>query len=318
MEPMSAVIGIIGTLLLAIGGYLVSFGHQKGASIWFFFAGSVLLLLSGALLLHGKLWVEENLLLPANDPTPEILPGVPTNIRGNCDVPAGDALVFLGPLATSTNVQSFVVLRLYGEDLLKISKSGPGISIFAKIQARDSKIVAILENNRFRVNPNSTFSVSRNDPSTLEVVDNFNDRVLYVRFMNPTTIRVEGIFRSSGRFPVNVDSGHIIFGPLALGPTKALHLAGTALLEWPSDNPAEYSNFDTITAADVVAPVIRCESRNGIFSGVAILNGKRLAMTRLGGIGAVGTSMLSGAISFRDPESTAPLPDFEVPKLGSK
>jgi hypothetical protein len=52
METAYFISGVIGTLLLAVGGYLISFGDHKISSIWFFFAGGVFLLLSAALYLH--------------------------------------------------------------------------------------------------------------------------------------------------------------------------------------------------------------------------------------------------------------------------
>lgn len=53
---------VFGVLLLAIAGFLISFGDHKTSSIWFGFAGGVFLLLGGALYLQGK----------ASEPLPEI------------------------------------------------------------------------------------------------------------------------------------------------------------------------------------------------------------------------------------------------------
>jgi hypothetical protein len=61
-EPASEVVNIIfvlnvcGGILIAIGSYLISFGSHRSYSIWFFFSGAVLILLSGALYLYGGDW----------------------------------------------------------------------------------------------------------------------------------------------------------------------------------------------------------------------------------------------------------------------
>ena len=54
METAFTIAGIIGGLLLAVGGYLISFGNHKISSIWFFFSGAVFLCLSAALYLHNQ------------------------------------------------------------------------------------------------------------------------------------------------------------------------------------------------------------------------------------------------------------------------
>jgi hypothetical protein len=67
METAYIISGIVGALLLAIGGYLISFGDHKISSIWFFFAGSVCLCLSAALYLHGYAKKENQPTSPASD-----------------------------------------------------------------------------------------------------------------------------------------------------------------------------------------------------------------------------------------------------------
>src|SRR5947209_5849274 len=59
MEIAFTVVGIIGTLLLCVGSYLISFGDHKVSSIYFFFAGAVFLLLSAALYLHDHVKKEK-------------------------------------------------------------------------------------------------------------------------------------------------------------------------------------------------------------------------------------------------------------------
>lgn len=54
MIHLSQVVGILGGIILAIGGFLISYGNHRIASIWILFIGIVLVALSGATYLHAE------------------------------------------------------------------------------------------------------------------------------------------------------------------------------------------------------------------------------------------------------------------------
>lgn len=86
MESAFIISGIIGTLLLAVGGFLISFGNHKIASIWIVFAGAMCLLLSAALYLHEHV-IKENLTAAARSTidteSPKAMPEKPTPSQTN-------------------------------------------------------------------------------------------------------------------------------------------------------------------------------------------------------------------------------------------
>jgi hypothetical protein len=188
-----------------------------------------------------------NLLIPANEPIPEMFgAGKPDEKLGlslrHVTVEKGEMVVFLGPFAVSTPQQSFTVLRLYDKDVLKIFKSKNGISVTADIWSPDGKIMADIVSNKFHVNINNTAYSERPDPHTLIVKDEKKVTVLSVRYLNPDTVKITGVFRGDGKYPVIISDDLMIYGPFHQGKSIALHLGGKVLFDWPSSLPPERYN----------------------------------------------------------------------------
>jgi hypothetical protein len=93
---------------------------------------------------------------------------------------------------------SLVVVRIHGRDLLTLRREGGGYFIDASVFSDDGRIVAQVERNRFVVNPNNYFRISRRDQSTLAVYDQKADPVLTVAYRRDGMVLVGGIFRYNG------------------------------------------------------------------------------------------------------------------------
>src|SRR5205085_128599 len=63
-----------------------------------------------------------------------------------------------------------------------------------------------------------------------------------IRFLNPSTLAITGIFRSKGKYPVTMGENEIAFGPLRIASLIALHLQGSPLFEW-YENDALFSKI---------------------------------------------------------------------------
>ncbi len=207
-----------------------------------------------------------DLLLPGKEPAPmlHIPPGRPVGVPEEAvTVTKGEMLLFVGDFAVSTAEKSFVVLKLYGKDLLTITRVDNGISVSADIWDEDGKILATVENNKFRVNQNKTIPFIRPDPHTLIVEDERKVRVLSVRFLNPTTIKIGGIFRGGGKYPVTVGENEITFGPLLIQGGIVLHVKGKSIFDWPGQFP---------NAKAYLGPSDKIETNKAVL-GVAVKNG---------------------------------------------
>lgn len=73
----------------------------------------------------------------------------------------------------------------------------------------DSKVVAILEKNEWKINPNNYFD--RNyDNSSLEIIDEYNIPILQVEYINEQTILIKGVFYQDEDLIIVNDSSSII------------------------------------------------------------------------------------------------------------
>ena len=172
------------------------------------------------------------LLKPSNEPIPEI-------IANDGTLADGELAILLGPFAISTPQSSFTVLRLYGKDVVRIDRNKNAIAVSADIWSEDGKIMASIETNRFRINPNRIAYFDTPDPHTLIVTDERKTQVLFIRYLNPTTVKITGVFRSSGEHPVIIDENEMTFGPFVFGRWAALHLTGKHLFSWDATVPPD-------------------------------------------------------------------------------
>lgn len=116
---------------------------------------------------------------------------------------------------------SVTVLSIAGQGLVSVKQAENGLAVSATVISGDERVVATLTDNKFTVNPNNIFRLSRPDKSTLEVFDQFNHKALGVEYLNRKAMRIVGEFRVPGRKPVIVTqeevkvligSGSSVFG----------------------------------------------------------------------------------------------------------
>ena len=193
---------------------------------------------------QDRLQRNSDLLEPANEPTPHPSPHIVPEVRSRWPAEAftasdSEMTVVIGNLAVSTAESSFVVLRLYDKDLIKISRVGTGISVSADVWNEEGKILVTIEDNKLRVNSKNTIPILRPDPHTLIVEDERKERVLSVRFLNPKAIKIEGIFRAGGKYPVIIDEKTVSFGPLLIRDGIGYHVRGKAIFDFPGKIPGK-------------------------------------------------------------------------------
>ncbi len=155
----------------------------------------MVLVFLGSLKLTRKIEVARELslshgwLVPGNDPTPD------SACSGEKDL----LLVFLGPLAAGANKFPNTVFTAGGTPRMTINKNGRGeVAVTTDIYDENENIIVSIRDNAFTV-ANDVFQVQRPDKSTLIVViRRRKERVLDVRFLNKTAIRIWGHFRYPG------------------------------------------------------------------------------------------------------------------------
>ncbi|NOT21311.1 MAG: hypothetical protein HOP22_01105 [Nitrospiraceae bacterium] len=127
-------------------------------------------------------------LRPANESTP----------KTECDqIPKEALILVLGTSASYTTASHHTFLQVAGENLLSIDRQEGGITISATLYSRDLKVVAKIRDNEFEVNPSSYFQREASGRHTLVVSDHQGQRVLYVRHINPSAVKILGKFHTA-------------------------------------------------------------------------------------------------------------------------
>lgn len=165
--------------------------HNTSLAIWSGIAVSVIAGFVTVAIIHEKMFAETEgtgLLYSATEPTPPTpCPNIPK-----------EALIFLlGSSASYTTALHHTVLRVAGEDLLSIRRKNECIAVSAKIYSADRQIVAEIIDNSFHLNPSNYFRRERPDRHTLAIFDQHGARVLFVRHLNYSAIKILGTFHTA-------------------------------------------------------------------------------------------------------------------------
>lgn len=146
-------------------------------------------------------------LIPANDPTPATHcdPGIPPAAMR---VYFGDSVSWI----TNTELSPYPLLIMGDEVVVSIERATDGIYLNANIRSEDGRFIAKIDKNEFWRNANNSWYQERDDKSTLEVYDERGQVVLYVRYLNPSSIKMLGTFHSEGRY-IKIEDNQMVLGP---------------------------------------------------------------------------------------------------------
>jgi hypothetical protein len=125
-------------------------------------------------------------LIPANDSNPP----------NPCEesIPDDAILIYLGNSLAYVEGESSDIFTLAWESVLSFRRTPKGISINAILRSKDGRGIVIIENNEFIINRNNFWYKKRPDKHTLEVYDEYNQRVFYIRYLNEDAIKIIGVF----------------------------------------------------------------------------------------------------------------------------
>lgn len=132
----------------------------------------------------------EGLLQPTNEPDPpDACPRLPP--------PPESMKIFLGNTsATWTTGDQTAALRFGKQEVLSVRRTAKGMAVSAAVFSADGRAVAQIIDNHFYINPNNSFRSERSDPSSLVVYDQKAQEVLRIRYLNPLSVKITGIFYS--------------------------------------------------------------------------------------------------------------------------
>jgi hypothetical protein len=97
------------------------------------------------------------------------------------------------------------VLMVDDKPRLVVHKESDGaVWLSLDIFGADGKIIATLDEDGFTVRPGSYFKLTKRDKSSLRIVDEYDDEVLNVRYVNPHAIWFNALLRYPGSNPVSL------------------------------------------------------------------------------------------------------------------
>jgi hypothetical protein len=171
-----------------------------------------ILLLISIVFAHNK-WEQKELdklngrLLPANEPTPQIL----------ClqnPPPTAAVEIFFGNSVAVVSQFPHTVISSNGVPRLGIDRGPDGsIGINAHVISIDGRIITEIKDSQFMVNPNNYLRLERKDKSSLSLLDQFGRMVLDVRYINPSAFLVSS-------FVLYTNAGDMLTLPPMNGPAR--------------------------------------------------------------------------------------------------
>ena len=152
-------------------------------------------------------------LQPGNDATPRNACGstMPLLGVGGSSLLPPDALKILvgsNPYVSSSKITAIEIGRC---SVLTMERTATGINVGAELYGANGQLIARIVNNEFHAISGANSRIERqNDLSTLVVKDGKGIELLYVRYLNRTTIRARGIFGCPDHQPVAfTDEGQV-------------------------------------------------------------------------------------------------------------
>jgi hypothetical protein len=147
-------------------------------------------------------------LVPASDPEPH------QNLLFPCPIPRGAVKVLLGNNVAYASEYPASVIDTQNISRLYMRRDEAGrIAVTGDIFDSDDNVVVEIKDNHFTV-ATDVFEMGRPDPSTLSVtIRKHKEHVLTMRFMNPDTVRITGIFRYLNVPPITVTDESVTTPP---------------------------------------------------------------------------------------------------------
>lgn len=165
-----------------------------------------------------ELLLTSGLLNPDNKPNPTIL--------NNLTIPPNNIVLILGRYITYTEIFPFTIIKLDDKPLITINKIKDKLLLSGEFYSRDRKIVAQITNNKFFINPNNYFRIKRPNYHKLIVIDQENNLVLDVDFVNKSVVNIIGDYYppNANLSPLIINDKFVRFGHLKIEGTIQGHM----------------------------------------------------------------------------------------------
>jgi hypothetical protein len=182
-------------------------------------------------------------------------------------------LVELGSSNTVCTAKKCNILSVIGTDsklsLLSVERSANALFVNAQIYDEHGEILAVIDHSRPHINKSKLFGWSRPNAHQLSLIDQHNETVLRIDFVNNTTLSVAGTFYGKNKSGVRVTNGKIIF----LNSTEQSSSSYEGICSVLGDGATAFVFHDPPSQrekASPVAPALSVQNGIGITGGTVI------------------------------------------------
>lgn len=130
----------------------------------------------------------------------------------DCDIPANDVAIYVGNSIAHTSAQSFTLIEVGDEKLIYVERTSVGLVITATIRDQSGAVVAKITRNVFKSESNAKYEPKSPDAHTFYVLDDKDQVILFVDYLNPNALKVLGRFYYPGYPAIIIEEEKQIIG----------------------------------------------------------------------------------------------------------
>lgn len=153
------------------------------------------------------------ILIPANDQTPPNICDDQKDIVSRFANRDSMKLALLGPAAAlyPQREKPISLITIAGQSVLEVEGARTGIVLNATLRDETGRLLAEIKKNVWQSHAPNDYDV-RSDNNQILILNSKNQVILFVRYLNPNTIKVLGTFNVPNRPTVTVEEGQILIG----------------------------------------------------------------------------------------------------------
>jgi len=173
-------------------------------------------------------------LYPGSDP-------MPVSKCSSIELKPNEFLFDMGAIAITSEKFPYSVIKVNDKDRLFLTRDTAGtIRLSLDVLSPDGKVITRIREGQFVINENNSLRFGpRSDRSSLQVVDQYGEEVIALRYLNKQSMKIRGILRFPDlEYPIVISETEVTLNKGASKPTSVANFCfsgGTKFLHLKSD-----------------------------------------------------------------------------------
>lgn len=127
-------------------------------------------------------------------------------------LPSSAIVAYFGGSVGYSTRTSFNLLRIDNENVISIDRTSDGLQVNATLRDSKGNEVASIKKNIFTAMPTAEYEPQSPDPHTIQVFNQKDEIVLFVRYSNDNAIKVFGTFGRRNSTPIIINEAQQVVG----------------------------------------------------------------------------------------------------------